>query len=73
MLISVAWELFGEANGVSSIEEMRARIAHYRRAPIGPGDDPVIGCLFIRMCGSSGRRRRPSRRLALAQHSPGQD
>jgi putative restriction endonuclease len=48
MPVSEAWELFGEANGVGSIEEMRARIAHYRRAPIGPGDDPVIGCLFIR-------------------------
>jgi putative restriction endonuclease len=48
MLVSEAWELFGEANGVSSMEEMRARIAHYRRAPIGRGDDPVIGCLFIR-------------------------
>ncbi len=27
---------------------MRARIGRYRRAPIGPGEDPVIGCLFVR-------------------------
>jgi putative restriction endonuclease len=27
---------------------MRARIGHYRRAPIGAGEDPVIGCLFVR-------------------------
>jgi putative restriction endonuclease len=27
---------------------MRARIGRYRRAPIAPGEDPVIGCLFVR-------------------------
>jgi HNH endonuclease len=27
---------------------MRARIGGYRRAPIGVGEDPVIGCLFVR-------------------------
>jgi putative restriction endonuclease len=27
---------------------MRARIGHYRRAPIGADEDPVIGCLFVR-------------------------
>jgi hypothetical protein len=27
---------------------MRERIAHYRREPIGPHDDPEIGCVFIR-------------------------
>ena len=46
--VSEAWELFGEANGVDSMEQMRARIGRYRRAPIGPGEDPVIGCLFVR-------------------------
>ena len=46
--VSEAWEFFGEANGVASIEEMRARIGRYRRALIGPGEDPVIGCLFVR-------------------------
>ena len=46
--VSEAWEFFGEANGAASMEQMRARIGRYRRAPIGPGDDPVIGCLFVR-------------------------
>ncbi len=46
--VSEAWELFGEANGAASIGEMRARIGYYRRAPIGPGEDPLIGCLFVR-------------------------
>lgn len=44
--LSEAWEWFGPANGVASLAEMRARIARYR--PLGPGEDPVIGCLFIR-------------------------
>ena len=46
--VSEAWELFGEANGVADVAEMRARIGHYRREPIGIGEDPVIGCLFVR-------------------------
>jgi putative restriction endonuclease len=44
--LSEAWEWFGTANGVASLAEMRTRLARYR--PIGPGEDPVIGCLFIR-------------------------
>jgi putative restriction endonuclease len=27
---------------------MRARIGHYRKEPIAPGDDPQIGCVFVR-------------------------
>ena len=46
--VSEAWEFFGPANGAASAEQMRSRIAHYRRAPIGSGDDPVIGCVFVR-------------------------
>jgi putative restriction endonuclease len=46
--VSEAWEFFGEANGAASREEMRARIGRYWRTPIGPGEDPVIGCLFVR-------------------------
>ena len=46
--VSEAWELFGEANGVASMEQMRARIGRYLRSPIGMGEDPVIGCLFVR-------------------------
>jgi putative restriction endonuclease len=48
LTVSEAWELFGEANGVGSVEEMRDRIGKYRRAPIGIADDPHIGCLFVR-------------------------
>jgi len=46
--MSEAWELFGAANGVDSADEMRERIGRYRRARIASGDDPVIGCLFVR-------------------------
>ena len=46
--VSEAWDVFGDANGVGSVEEMRARIGRYRRAPIGATVDPVIGCLFVR-------------------------
>jgi putative restriction endonuclease len=46
--VSEAWEIFGEANGVRDMDEMRIRVGRYRRAPIGPGDDPTIGCLFVR-------------------------
>ncbi|MEJ3750039.1 HNH endonuclease [Actinomycetes bacterium KLBMP 9797] len=46
--ISAAWELFGEGNGVESLAQMRARVGKYRRQLIGPGDDPEIGCVFVR-------------------------
>jgi putative restriction endonuclease len=48
LTVSEAWDLFGEANGVESIEEMRDRIGRYQRTPIGPSENPVIGCLFVR-------------------------
>lgn len=46
--LSDAWELFGEANGVASLGEMRARIGRYRRTPIAPDENPDIGCIFVR-------------------------
>src|SRR5260370_39372204 len=46
--ISEAWQLFGLANGADSLERMRERIARYRRTPIAPGEDPEIGCIFVR-------------------------
>jgi putative restriction endonuclease len=46
--ISAAWELFGEGNGVDSLAQMRARVGKYRRQPIAPGEDPPIGCVFVR-------------------------
>jgi putative restriction endonuclease len=48
LTVSEAWELFGEANGFGSMEEMRERIFKYRHAQVNIGDDPVIGCLFVR-------------------------
>ncbi|MEU8156321.1 HNH endonuclease [Micromonospora sp. NPDC048986] len=46
--ISEAWELFGEANGASSIDEMRRSVGRYRKQAIGEGEDPIIGCIFVR-------------------------
>ncbi len=46
--VSEAWEFFGRANGAATIEEMRNRVGRYRHLPIAPGEDPVIGCVFVR-------------------------
>jgi putative restriction endonuclease len=45
--ISVAWAAFGEANGSSSIEEMRVRISRYRREPDDGRRDYEIGCRML--------------------------
>ena len=45
--VSLAWETFGEANGARSLDEVRIRIAKYRKQPIGPTEDPVIGCILL--------------------------
>jgi putative restriction endonuclease len=45
--ISLAWEAFGENNGVRSVLEMREMISKYRRVPIGPLDNPSIGCILL--------------------------
>src|SRR5260370_32453569 len=45
--ISLAWESFGEGNVVRSLSEMRDRIARYRRSPIGPMDNPSVGCILL--------------------------
>jgi putative restriction endonuclease len=36
-----------EANGVISLVEMRTRVGQYRRGPIGPLDNPIIGCIML--------------------------
>jgi putative restriction endonuclease len=46
--ISEAWDLFGEANGAASIDEMRHSVGRYRKQAIGPDEDPLIGCIFVR-------------------------
>jgi putative restriction endonuclease len=45
--ISLAWEAFGEGNGVRSLSAMRDRIAKYRRSPIQPTENPAIGCILL--------------------------
>ena len=45
---SFAWKTFGEKNGAATEEEMRARIAHYRRvADPGVADDYSVGCILL--------------------------
>jgi putative restriction endonuclease len=46
MRVSDAWELLGPGNGAVSLQEMRGQISRYH--PIGPGENPEIGCVFIR-------------------------
>jgi len=47
--LSMAWEAFGLNNGVISLEDMRRRIAGYRKdaALLDPRSDPVIGCRIL--------------------------
>lgn len=44
---SLAWEAFGEANGARSAQEMRARIAQYRRTDPADRSDFHIGCRIL--------------------------
>jgi putative restriction endonuclease len=44
---SLAWEAFGEANGASTLLEMRARIAKYKRADPAARDDFPVGCRVL--------------------------
>lgn len=46
--LSEAWRFLGPANGCESIDQMRARIAYYRRASVRPEEDPQIGCVLLR-------------------------
>jgi len=47
--LSLAWEAFGIKNGVTSLAEMRRRIARYRRddALFDPRTDPPVGCRIL--------------------------
>jgi putative restriction endonuclease len=45
--ISLAWDSFGEGNGVRSLSEMRERIAKYRRVPIAQTENPKVGCILL--------------------------
>lgn len=44
---SLAWEAFREANGARSAQEMRSRIATYRRTEAGDRSDFSIGCRIL--------------------------
>ena len=44
---SLAWEAFGVANGAHSAQEMRARIARYRKIPAQDRSDFAIGCRIL--------------------------
>jgi putative restriction endonuclease len=45
--ISLAWEAFGEMNGATSLEEMRRRVARYRRELPDDRTDFPIGCRIL--------------------------
>jgi putative restriction endonuclease len=45
--LSLAWDSFGEGNGVRSVDEMRNRIARYRKITPRPGDNPNVGCIML--------------------------
>ena len=45
--VSLAWEAFGGKNGANSLEEMRARIAKYRRAGRDDRSNFQIGCRIL--------------------------
>lgn len=47
MPVNLAWEVFGLSNGVTTLAEMRHRIAHYRREPMAPQDNPQVGCILL--------------------------
>ena len=44
--LSLAWDAFGEKNGVASVAEMRRRIGRYR-GDLDPRLDPTIGCRIL--------------------------
>lgn len=45
--ISLAWDSFGIANGARSLEEMRTRVAKYRRVLPTPFEDHTVGCILL--------------------------
>jgi putative restriction endonuclease len=45
--VSLAWEAFGEKNGVASLEQMRTRLAKYRHEVEDPRVDHLVGCILL--------------------------
>ncbi len=46
--IELAWEAFGEKNGVATYDGMRRRVAGYRRVAPDSRESFVIGCIMLR-------------------------
>jgi putative restriction endonuclease len=49
LLVDQAWDAFGAGNGAASLEQMRARVAKYRRVPPDPRENYLIGCIILRL------------------------
>ena len=47
--VDFAWEAFGVRSGVPSLEEMRTRLARYRRVAPDPHENYAIGCIILRL------------------------
>lgn len=45
--VTLAWDAFKQANGADTLADVKARIGQYRRQPIGPLDNPAIGCILL--------------------------
>jgi putative restriction endonuclease len=45
--LSITWDAFGTRNGTLTLQEMRRRIAFYRKEPDDPRQDYLIGCRFL--------------------------
>lgn len=47
MPVSLVWESFGEKNGARTFQEMRERVAKYRRVSPATHEDFRIGCILL--------------------------
>lgn len=45
--LSLAWDAFGEGNGAKTLDQLRTLIARNRHEPIGPAENPHIGCILL--------------------------
>lgn len=47
--IDLAWDAFGERNGVASLSDLRASVARYLHVVPDPRDNYLIGCIMLRL------------------------
>lgn len=45
--VSLAWQAFGQKNGATTEQEMRARVERYRRVAPNPAEDYNVGCILL--------------------------